>query len=345
LAHKNKPLTQADKRRLIAEKLRVAPELSNRAIARMLGVSPTTVGSVRRDLADKTVQSGQVDTQAENNCDWTKHPYLKEHPDILDGLSERSLRAIKAPGVLDKMQEIGSRSPRYCQRLLYKERIEANKSPAVTVSEDDVEVFVGDVRTGLPQIKDESVDVVLVDPPYDGEAVRELYRHISAVAGRILREGGSLLVMCGGANLDKAMRELATNKSLRYNWMLAYVCKCNGSPLIHSRNVATAVKHVLWCVKGAYDGGIVYDLIEAPPDPDGADKTYHKWGQSVEGVKELLRRLSKEGDVVCDFMCGGGSTVVAALELGGRRVIACDVDEEAVKTTRKRVRRLFGHDR
>jgi predicted transcriptional regulator len=53
VAHKNKPLTQADKRRLIAEKLRVAPELSNRAIARMLGVSPTTVGSVRRDLADK----------------------------------------------------------------------------------------------------------------------------------------------------------------------------------------------------------------------------------------------------------------------------------------------------
>ena len=90
----------------------VAPELSNRAIARMLGVSPTTVGSVRRELADKTVQSGQMDTGA---YDWTKHPYLRENPDILMGLSERSLRAVKSPGVLDKMDEIGSRSPRYCQ--------------------------------------------------------------------------------------------------------------------------------------------------------------------------------------------------------------------------------------
>jgi 16S rRNA G966 N2-methylase RsmD len=73
------------------------------------------------------------------------------------------------------------------------------------VTEDDVEVFVSDVRTGTPQIEDESVNVVLVDPPYDGKTVSELYRHISTVAGRILREGGSLAVMCGGAYLDKAM--------------------------------------------------------------------------------------------------------------------------------------------
>jgi DNA modification methylase len=342
VAHKNKPLTQADKRRLIADRLRVAPELSDRAIARMLGVSPTTVGSVRRELADKIVQNGQVDTQAE---DWTKHPYLRENPDILIGLSERSLRAIKSPGVLAKMMERGSRSPRYCQRLLYRERIEANKNPAITVTEEDVEVFVGDVRTGLPQIKDSSVDLVFVDPPYDRQAVSELYKHIASVAGRVLVEGGSLLVMCGGAYLDKAIVELSTDKRLRYNWTIAYLCKSNGSPLIHSRKVATAVKYVLWFTKGAYEGKIVYDLIEAPADPEGTDKSFHVWGQSVEGVKEVLRRLSNEGDVVCDFMCGGGSTVVAALELGGRRVIACDVDEEAVRTTQSRVRRLFGHIR
>jgi DNA modification methylase len=243
------------------------------------------------------------------------------------------------------MMERGSRSPRYCQRLLYKERTKANKNPAITVTEDDVDVFVGDVRTGLPQIKDSSVDVVLVDPPYDRQSVETLYSHIASVAGRILVEGGSLLVMCGGAYLDKAIVELSTDKDLRYNWTLAYVCKSNGSPLIHSRKAATAVKHILWFVKGAYEGKIVYDLIEAQPDPDGTDKSFHPWGQSVEGVKEILRRTSREGDVVCDIMCGGGAAVVAALELGGRKVIACDVDEEAIKTTRKRVRMLFGHSR
>ena len=338
MAHKNKPLTQADKRKQIEDILRVSPQLSSRKIAELVGVSPTTVSKIRKELSNKIVQTGQLDTQAEY------HPYIQENPDILIGLSERSLRALKNYDVQVKMAELRSRSPRYAQRLLYKERVEANKHPAITVTEDDVDVFVGDVRTGLPQIKDSSVDVVLVDPPYDRQSVETLYSHIASVAGRILVEGGSLLVMCGGSYLDIALRELSTDKRLRYNWDIAYVCP-RGIPLIHSRKVSTAVKHILWFVKGNYEGKIVYDLIEVPPDLDGTDKSFHPWGQSVDGVKEILRRLSKDGDTVCDIMCGGGSTVVATLELSGRRVIACDIDEDAVRTTQRRVRKLFGHTR
>jgi len=339
VAHKNKPLTQADKRKQIEDILRVSPQLSSRKIAELVGVSPTTVSKIRKELSNKIVQTGQLDTQAE---EW--NTYIRENPDILVGLSERSLRALKNPEVRAKMVQIKSRSPRYCQRLLYKERLEANKHPAITVTEDDVDVFVGDVRTGLPQIKDSSVDVVLVDPPYNKKAVEELYKHIASVAGRVLVEGGSLLVMCGGAHLDVAMRELGTDKRLKFQWDIAYVCP-RSTPLIHTRKVTSAYKHILWFVKGKYEGKMVYDVIQAPPDPEGTDKSFHPWGQSVDGVKEILRRLSKDGDTVCDIMCGGGSAVVAALELGGRKIIACDVDEEAVKTTRKRVRRLFGHDR
>jgi 16S rRNA G966 N2-methylase RsmD len=320
--------------------VRVSPQLSARKLAALVGVSPTTASKIRKELANKTVQSGRTDTET---YDWTKHPYIKRNPGILEGLSATSLRAITSPGVLDKMMEMGSKSPRYAQRLLYKERLESNKKPDVTISEDDVEVFVGDIRSGLPQIKDCSVDVVFVDPPYDLRAVEELYSYISAVAGRILRDGGSLLVMCGGSHLDKSFITLGSDKSLRFNWDIAYVCR-RRTPLVHTRKVATAVKHVLWYVKGSYDGPIVCDLIEAPAD-DGTDKTFHVWGQNTQSVKEILRRISREGDVVCDFMCGSGSTAVAALELGGRKVIACDVDAEAVKTTRKRVRELFGHSR
>jgi len=337
LAHKNKPLTQADKRKQIEDILRVSPQLSSRKIAELVGVSPTTVSKIRKELTDKTVQTGQMDTQAE---EW--NIYIKENPDILVGLSERSLRALKNPEVRAKMVQIKSRSPRYCQRLLYKERLEANKNPAITVTEQDVEVFVGDVRTGLPQIKDESVDLIFVDPMYDLQAVQELYKHIASVAGRVLVDGGSLAVMIGGAYLDLALQELSTDKRLSFNWDIAYVCP-RGLPLIPSRKVSTAVKHILWFVKGRYEGKIVYDYIEAPADD--SDKTLHRYGQSVEGVKEILRRLSKDGDTILDCCSGGGSTVVAALELGGRRVIACDIDEEAVRITKRRVRKLFGHER
>ena len=341
MAKQIKHLTRAEKRQLIIDRLRIAPELSDRAIAKMVGVSPTTVGKVRKEFTDKTVQTGQVDT---SDYDWTQHEYLRENPDLLVGMSEKSLKAIRVFGVLDKMQERGSKSPRYCQRLLYQERLEANKSPAVTVTEDDVSVFVADIKTGLPQIKDSSVDLMFLDPPYDRQAVETLYSHIASVAGRVLVDGGSLAVMSGGTHLDIAMRELSTDDRLKFNWDIAYITP-RGIPLIHSRKVATAVKHILWFIKGTYKGTIVYDLIEAPPDPKGTDKTHHHWGQSVEGIKEVLRRLSKDGDTILDAMTGGGSTVVATLELGGRKVIACDIDEDAVKTTKQRVRQLFGHDK
>ncbi|MDE4541248.1 hypothetical protein [Thermoanaerobacterium sp. R66] len=136
-----KQLTRAEKRKLIEDRLRITPELSDRAIAMMLGVSPTTVGSVRRELSDKTVQNGQSDT---NDYNWTKHPYLLAHPEILENISERSLRALKAPGVLDLMAQRGSKSPRYCQRLLYQMR-KANKTASVKITEDDVKVFVDDI--------------------------------------------------------------------------------------------------------------------------------------------------------------------------------------------------------
>jgi 16S rRNA G966 N2-methylase RsmD len=318
----------------------IAPELSDRAIAKMVGVSPTTVGKVRKEFTDKTVQTGQVDTYDE---DWMKHPYYLANKHLLGDLSVTSLRALRKKGVIQKMAEKNSLSPRYCQRLLYQERVEANKSPAITVTEDDVEIFVGDIRTGLPQIKDESVDLMFLDPPYDRQAVETLYSHIASVAGRVLVDGGSLAVLCGGTHLDIAMRELSTDSRLRFNWDIAYVSP-RGIPLVHNRKVATAVKHILWFVKGGkYTGKIVYDLIEVPPDPERTDKNWHFWGQSTQGIKEVLRRLSKDGDTVCDVMVGGGSTVVAALELGGRKVIACDIDENAVKTTKSRVRRLFGH--
>jgi predicted RNA methylase len=42
-------------------------------------------------------------------------------------------------------------------------------------------------------------------------------------------------------------------------------------------------------------------------------------------------------------MCGGGSTVQAALVLGNRKVIACDIDlENAVIPTQRLVATMFG---
>lgn len=332
-----KPLNSEAKRQAIKDKLMIAGELSNRNLAKMLGVSPTTVGAVRRELAQTNEQFGHRHIQDDS---WAKHPYFIANKEILlaKQLSQKSLMALRADGVISKMAEINGLSPRYAQRLLHKERILANKAQTVNISDNDIRVFQVDVRTGIPEIATGSVSLCFCDMPYNRKAVEELTPHIARTAARILTDGGSLLLMIGGSHLNTCLELLCnTDKTLKYQWDIAYVCQ-RATPLIQGRRVTTAVKHIIWMVKGKYDGPIMYDLIFAPPDKN--DKASHPWGQSVEGVKSILSKWSNNG-CICDIMCGGGSTVQAALELGYHKIIACDIDPSAVKTTQELVNEML----
>ena len=57
-------------------------------------------------------------------------------------------------------------------------------------------------------------------------------------------------------------------------------------------------------------------------------------------LERIIKASSKEGDVVADFFCGGGTTPAVAQSLG-RRWIACDLSRIAVEVTKGRVLRLL----
>ncbi len=53
-------------------------------------------------------------------------------------------------------------------------------------------------------------------------------------------------------------------------------------------------------------------------------------------LKRIVVASSRSGDLVADFFCGSGTTLVAAKEMG-RRYLGCDVSRQAVDIARKRV--------
>lgn len=63
-------------------------------------------------------------------------------------------------------------------------------------------------------------------------------------------------------------------------------------------------------------------------------------GYDTQKPKSILERIikasSNPGDLVADFYCGSGTTLVVAKELG-RRYIGCNINEKAVQLTRKRL--------
>lgn len=63
-------------------------------------------------------------------------------------------------------------------------------------------------------------------------------------------------------------------------------------------------------------------------------------GYDTQKPKELLYKIikgfSNEGDIVADFFCGSGTSLVVAKELG-RKYIGCDISSKAITITKKRL--------
>lgn len=178
------------------------------------------------------------------------------------------------------------------------------------------------------ELEPASVDLVLTDPPYGREHLR-LYDELGRLAARVLRPGGSLLVMTGQANLLEQGAALA--RHLPYRWTLSYALP-GPRGRWWSRQILVGWKPVLWYTQGEPDLGWVFDTAESK----APDKAHHHWGQSVDGMAQLVERFSRPGELVLDPFLGGGTTAIAALQLG-RRFLGCDVDETAVATSAARI--------
>ena len=56
-------------------------------------------------------------------------------------------------------------------------------------------------------------------------------------------------------------------------------------------------------------------------------------------LRYLIKGLSNKGDVVADFFCGSGTSLVVAKELG-RSYIGCDINPRAIEITKSRLKEI-----
>jgi site-specific DNA-methyltransferase (adenine-specific) len=196
---------------------------------------------------------------------------------------------------------------------------------------DGVELRLGDFREVLKDIESGTVDAIVTDPPYPAEFLL-LFADLAELAARALKPGGLCAVMVGQSYLPDVYR-LMNRGDLAYQWTLAYLTPGGQATQLWQRKVNTFWKPILVYVKGEYDGPWIGDV--ASSDVNDNDKNHHHWGQSESGMADLLDRLTRPGDLVCDPFLGGGTTAVVAHQLG-RRFIGCDIDEAHITTTTER---------
>lgn len=176
----------------------------------------------------------------------------------------------------------------------------------------------------------EHLDAVITDPPYPEEFLplyEELARHCAKIGVRVVA------AMAGQSYLPHIYA--AMSKHLKYRWTLAYMTPGGQAVQQWQAKVNTFWKPILLFGESDEWFGDV-----ATSKPNDNDKRFHGWGQSESGMVDLVDRLSKPGDLICDPFVGAGTTAVAALALG-RRFIGCDINPFHAETAKARSLQAF----
>ncbi|MCD6398920.1 MAG: site-specific DNA-methyltransferase [Candidatus Aenigmarchaeota archaeon] len=86
--------------------------------------------------------------------------------------------------------------------------------------------------------------------------------------------------------------------------------------------------------KGEALGDIWYDISEV--NSMAVERLNYATQKPEKLLERIIKASSNEGDIVCDFFCGSGTTAAVAEKLG-RKWIVADLGRFAIHTTRKRM--------
>ncbi len=245
-------------------------------------------------------------------------------------LPEEQQREVVAQGEAAILREAKNIKRQRKEKRMEERREKAEKALEENHSTTDpnFRLILGDLLEAGAEIADESVDVIVTDPPYPEEFL-ETFSKLSELAARVLKPGGHCLVMSGQSHLPEVYTRLCEN--LKYQWTLNYYTP-GQSTQVFGRKVKSNWKPVIWLIKGKNDWEHIQDTVRS----DENDKRFHKWGQSVSGIAKLIELFSVQNQTVFDPFVGGGTTAIAAL-VTGRKFIGIDIDPLCIAMSSKRI--------
>ena len=209
-----------------------------------------------------------------------------------------------------------------------------------------IELQHADCFDFLSTLENNSVDLILTDPPYEilekswykdrfhagdksfGEWDKEL--NISKLLKdlyRVLRDGGTLIIFYDLWKISY-LKEYLEQTKFKQIRMIEWI-KTNPVPINSSINYLTTAREIaLVAVKKSkgtfnsrYDKGIYeYNLCQEKG-------RFHPTQKPIKLMEALVEKHSREGDVVLDCFFGSGTTAAACLNTH-RNFIGCELSKE-----------------
>lgn len=248
-------------------------------------------------------------------------------------VSEATVTHIKAAVTEETYERMARQethvAEKQAKRLARDVREQARSAIPAVLSGPAWNLVEADFRAHLQTVDENSIDCIITDPPYPREYV-PLYGDLAHYAARVLKPGGSLLVMTGQSYLPEILSLMGAH--MEYHWMLTYMTPGGQSAQLWQKNVNTFWKPILWYVKGAYSGDWHGDVIKS----DRNEKDAHHWQQSISGMNDIVHKFTLPDQLVLDPFCGSGTTGVSCVTQH-RRFIGIDTDPIALASASERL--------
>jgi len=231
-------------------------------------------------------------------------------------------------------------------------------------------IYLGDCNEIMNKLKDNSVDIVLADPPYNtaNKNIKELKgrKALSKDFGdwdyfldseylnftkkwisnsmRVLKNSGNFLLFCKLEYVSD-IRRIYQNLGLYHHATIIWH-KTNPAPQIRKTGFLSSCEAILWAVKGYNEKRVSYtfnfksqkemhNFIETAICM-GAERTKHPTQKPEKVIKHLLEIFSNPGDTILDCFAGSGTTTAVAKKLG-RNSISIESNKEYFNIMKKRL--------
>lgn len=203
-------------------------------------------------------------------------------------------------------------------------------------------IILGDCFENLSEIKDDSVDLIAIDPPYeisydnlewDKKSLN--WNILRDEFYRILKPTGNLVIFQGWSNVSETKKTLEESFKLK-NWIIWDRIKGRGA----NTNMVSTREDILWFVKSEkYTYNKIYSTIKkktgglgtkngqecralsnvwtdiSPIVPWAKERVNHPTQKPIQLMERIITIFSNENDLVLDCFAGSGSTGVAAKNL------------------------------
>ena len=215
-------------------------------------------------------------------------------------------------------------------------------------------IIKGFAEEELKKIPDESVNLIIIDPPYgiefdtnfrneqsetigeislDNEKIFETFPDVVRECYRILKNDSALYCF---SRWDTTHRFIAILQKYfkvknRLNWV-----KNNWSMGDLSGSYAMQCEGIIFAVKGRHilKEGRPTDYL--PYDRVSNQSLFHSHQKPIKLIDFLIKNSSKRGDTILDCYMGSGSIIISAVNLG-RKSIGIELNDKYIDVTNKRL--------